>query len=61
MIDTSLTEMVVSEKFEDTFSNVMKLLCKFKQYQIYVQGDQDHFYAKEMLISPSILKLHKNP
>ena len=26
-----------------------------------VQGDQDHFYAKEMLISLSILKLHKNP
>ena len=26
-----------------------------------VQGDQDHFLAKEMLISPSILKLHKNP
>ena len=26
-----------------------------------VQGDQDHFFTKEMLISPSILKLHKNP
>ena len=26
-----------------------------------LQGDQDHFLAKEMLISPSILKLHKNP
>ena len=26
-----------------------------------VQGDQDHFFPKEMLISPSILKLHKNP
>ena len=36
MIDTSLTKMVVSEKFENTFSNVMKLLCRFKQYQIDV-------------------------
>ena len=26
-----------------------------------IQGDQDHFLPKEMLISPSILKLHKNP
>ena len=26
-----------------------------------IQGDQDHFLAKEMLISPSVLKLHKNP
>ena len=26
-----------------------------------LQGDQDHFLAKEMLISPSILKLLKNP
>ena len=26
-----------------------------------VQGDQDHFLCKEMLISPSILKLQKNP
>ena len=26
-----------------------------------IQGDQDHFFPKEMLISPSILKLHKNP
>ena len=26
-----------------------------------LQGDQDHFFPKEMLISPSILKLHKNP
>ena len=26
-----------------------------------VQGDQDHFLCKEMLISRSILKLHKNP
>ena len=26
-----------------------------------VQGDQDHFLCKEMLISPSILKLHKIP
>ena len=25
-----------------------------------IQGDQDHFFPKEMLISPSILKLHKN-
>ena len=29
--------------------------------QKVVQGDQDHFLSKEMLISPSILKLHKNP
>ena len=29
--------------------------------QTVVQGDQDHFLSKEMLISPSILKLHKNP
>ena len=27
----------------------------------YVHGDQDHFLCKEMLISGSILKLHKNP
>ena len=27
----------------------------------WVQGDQDHFLCKEMLLSPSILKLHKNP
>ena len=27
----------------------------------FVQGDQDHFFTKEMLISPSLLKLHKNP
>ena len=26
-----------------------------------LQGDQDHFFPKEMLISLSILKLHKNP
>ena len=26
-----------------------------------IQGDQDHFFTKEMLISLSILKLHKNP
>ena len=26
-----------------------------------IQGDQDHFLPKEMLISLSILKLHKNP
>ena len=26
-----------------------------------IQGDQDHFLCKEMLISLSILKLHKNP
>ena len=29
--------------------------------QCTIQGDQDHFLAKEMLISLSILKLHKNP
>ena len=26
-----------------------------------LQGDQDYFYAKEMLISLSIFKSHKNP
>ena len=26
-----------------------------------IQGDQDHFLSKEMLITLSILKLHKNP
>ena len=26
-----------------------------------LQGDQDHFLCKEMLITPLILKLHKNP
>ena len=26
-----------------------------------IQGVQDHFLSKEMLISLSILKLHKNP
>ena len=26
-----------------------------------LQGDQDHFLIKEMLISLSILQLHKNP
>ena len=30
-------------------------------YYFSLQGDQDHFLCKEMLISPSILKLHKNP
>ena len=33
----------------------------FKQSLFRLQGDQDHFFTKEMLISPSILKLHKNP
>ena len=28
---------------------------------VLLQGDQDHFLSKEMLLSPSILKLHKNP
>ena len=44
------------------------LIAPFKSKQgsrpfsdFYIQGDQDHFYAKEMLISHSILKLHKNP
>ena len=32
-----------------------------KENSMHVQGDQDHFLCKEMLISPSILKLHKNP
>ena len=27
---------------------------------VTIQGVQDHFLCKEMLISPSILKLHKN-
>ena len=30
-------------------------------FAVKIQGDQDHFFTKEMLISPSILKLHKNP
>ena len=34
--------------------------CKIK-HRVPIQGDQDHFLAKEMLISLSILKLHKNP
>ena len=45
-----------------TFMNIQ--LCKKDSLEVKkltVQGDQDHFYAKEMLISPSILKLHKNP
>ena len=32
-----------------------------KSFAYLLQGDQDHFLCKEMLISPSILKLHKNP
>ena len=42
-----------------------KWLFLFQKYRgrllVKVQGDQDHFYAKEMLISLSILKLRKNP
>ena len=39
-----------------------KLLCAFIICSAsYVQGGQDHFFPKEMLISLSILKLHKNP
>ena len=30
-------------------------------FWIILQGGQDHFLPKEMLISTSILKLHKNP
>ena len=29
--------------------------------QTDLQGDQDHFLSKEMLISPLFLQLHKNP
>ena len=32
-----------------------------KKTRIQLQGDQDHFFPKEMPISLSILKLHKNP
>ena len=32
-----------------------------KLYKVWLQGGQDHFFPKEMLISLSILKLHKNP
>ena len=38
-----------------------KHLVKILLYKFHLQGDQDHFLSKEMLISPSILKLHKNP
>ena len=37
------------------------LVEKNKAAVTTLQGDQDHFFSKEMLITPSILKLHKNP
>ena len=44
----------------------IKPSCEFErtkspELNINLQGDQDHFLSKEMLISPLILKLHKNP
>ena len=44
-----------------TTANVRKMNWDEAACVHVIQGDQDHFYAKEMLISLSILKLHKNP
>ena len=41
--------------------SVVKDKNKSGQTPLHIQGDQDHFLSKEMLISPLILKLHKNP
>ena len=58
----------VSPKFEMKPKTVSRWL-KLQSFSIeptkvessFLQGGQDHFLPKEMLISPSILKLHKNP
>ena len=41
------------------YSNIPK--AKVSVRGIFLQGGQDHFFPKEMLISSSILKLLKNP
>ena len=46
------------EASKDNFS--IQDLSNEKGRHTYVQGGQDHFFPKEMLISLSILKLHKN-
>ena len=50
--------------FRPKFGNNLKVVLQHvSPNQVYekIQGGQDHFFPKEMLISLSILKLHKNP
>ena len=51
-----------SYKSHEKFIKVMKShMIKVIKGHEKLQGVQDHFLSKEMLISLSILKLHKNP
>ena len=51
----------MDEKFGSPISAMTELLSASSCKRYVVQGDQDHFFTKEMLISLSILKLQKNP